>query len=357
MKHKLMVLAAASAVAGPVAAQSSVTMFGVLDLAARSVSNEGLGSVKSLVSGANATSRIAFRGVEDLGDGLSAGFHLESGVAADTGASVSATQFFDRRATLSLASKSVGELRAGRDFVPTYTNWSRYDPFGYVGVASSSNLITATPVGPIRSTFGTSPNTTVRSSNSIQYLLPGNLGGLEGGLMVAAGEGGLVTDGAAKVISARLGYSAGPFSVSAAMGTSENSLTTAGKFKDNAIGGSYNAGIVKVSAAWRQFKYASAKQTNILVGASVPMGAHEVKFSWNSANLDGNVGANNIAANDSSQFGLGYVYSLSKRSVLYASAARVSNKGVATHVVPGGAAGIAGGRRSTGFEAGVRHSF
>lgn len=357
MKHKLMVLAAASAVAGPVAAQSSVTMFGVLDLAARSVSNEGLGSIKSLVSGANATSRIAFRGVEDLGDGLSAGFHLESGVAADTGSSVSATQLFDRRSTVSLASKSLGEIRAGRDFVPTYTNWSRYDPFGYVGVASSSNLITAAPVGPIRSTFGTNPNTTVRSSNAVQYLLPGGLGGLEGGLMVAAGEGGAVAGGVAKVVSARLGYAAGPFGVSAAMATSENSLTSAGKFKDNAIGGSYNAGVVKVSAAWRQFKYASAKQTNILVGASVPIGVHEIKFSWNSANLDGNVGANNIAANDSSQFGLGYVYSLSKRSVLYASAARVSNKGVATYVVPGGAAGIAGGRQSTGFEAGVRHSF
>lgn len=176
-------------------AQSTVTLAGVADCAARSVTNDGVCSIKSLVSGSNATSRLLFRGSEDLGGGLSAGFHLEHGIALDTGNAVGGNQFWDRRATVSVASRSLGEVRLGRDFVPSYVSWSRYDPFSYVGVAGSNNLVSATPVGPIRSTFGTAANTTVRSSNAMQWLLPAGLGGLEGGVLAAASEGGVASAG------------------------------------------------------------------------------------------------------------------------------------------------------------------
>ena len=126
---------------------------------------------------------------------------------------------------MSLASPTWGELRAGRDFVPSYVNWSRYDPFSYVGVAGSNNLVSATPNGPIRSAFSTSPNTTVRSSNSIQWLLPTGWAGLEGGLMVAAGEGGTAANGQHKVIGARLGWASKNYGVSAATTRTENNLT------------------------------------------------------------------------------------------------------------------------------------
>ena len=93
-------------------------MSGILDLAVRHVSNEGVGSLKSLVSGSNSTSRIIISGREDLGDGLSAGFHLEHGLLADTGSQAVADKFWDRRSTVSLASSTLGEIRLGRDFVP-----------------------------------------------------------------------------------------------------------------------------------------------------------------------------------------------------------------------------------------------
>ena len=134
-------------------------------------SNTGGNSVKSLVSGSDSTSRIIIRGVEDLGDGLSAGFHLEHGILLDTG--TAARRRSSRTAARPSASPApLGELRLGRDYVPSYVSWSRYDPFSYVGVAGSNNLVSATPNGPIRSAFSTSPNTTVRSSNAIQWLLP-----------------------------------------------------------------------------------------------------------------------------------------------------------------------------------------
>ncbi len=340
------------------AQSSSVTVFGIADAAVRHVSNEGRGSITSQVSGSNSTSRVGFRGVEDLGQGLSAAFHLEHGLLLDSGAQASGTQFWDRRATVSLVSKAYGELRLGRDFVPTYVNWSRYDPFSYVGAAGANNFISATPVGPIRSAFGTGVNTTVRSSNAVQYLLPGGLGGLEGGLMVAAGEGGTAAGGQHRVVAVRLGYATSAFGVSAAHTRSENDLTVAGAIKDSVIAGNTTVAGVKLSGAYRRFAYNQAKQSNLLLAAVVPVGgAGEFKASVNRVNLGGRVGAAVIDANDATQLGLGYVHNLSKRSALYATFSRINNQGAATYVVPGGPAGIAGGRHSTGWEAGLRHTF
>jgi predicted porin len=350
---------AGAAAAAPANAQSSVTLWGIVDAAARHVKNEGRGGTESLVSGSNSTSRISVRGVEDLGDGLSAGFHLEHGLLLDSGTQASATQFWDRRSTISLTSRTWGEIRAGRDFVPSYLNWSRYDPFSYVGVAGANNFVSAAQVGPVRSAFGTGGNTTVRSSNAVQYLLPGGLGGLEGGLMVAAGEGGIAANGQHKLSGIRLGYaSSAGFGVSAAHTRSRNDLTGAGAHTDSVIGGHAVIKRVRLSAAYRRFKVADARQGNLLLGVVVPVGqAGELKASFNRVGLSGTVGTAGIGANDAVQYGLGYVHSLSRRTALYATVARIDNKGAATFVVPGGAAGLAGGNSSTGYEAGMRHTF
>lgn len=358
LKLKLLPVIASLACAPPAWSQSAVTLSGVLDLAARQVRNDGVGSLKSLVSGSNTTSRVVISGREDLGDGLGAGFHLEHGLLADTGTQATAEKFWDRRSTVSLTHARLGELRLGRDFVPTYVSWTRYDPFSYVGVARSANLISATPNGPIRSAFGSNPNTTVRSDNAAQLLLPGGvLGGLEGGLMLAAGEGGDPTLGQAKLIGVRLGYAADNFSVSAATARSQNSQTTTGKFKDDVVAGSYDTANVRLSAAWRRFDQGQAEQTLWMLGAVATFGLHEVKASWIKANFSGSVGGASIAANDATQFGLGYVYLLSKRTAGYATVAQISNDGAARFSIPGGPSGMAGGGTSRGYELGVRHRF
>ncbi len=334
----------------------AVTLYGVLDLAARQVSNSGLSSVTSMVSGSSATSRVGVRGVEDLGGGLSAGFNLEHGFTADTGTPSGGTRFWDRRSTVSLISRRFGELRLGRDFVPTYRNWSRYDPFAYVGVARSADLLSNTPVGPINAAFARNDNTTVRADNAVQYLLP-RMGGIEGELMVAPGEGGDVTAGRAKLIGMRLGYATKTYGVSAATSTSENSRTTAGKFKDSAIGAQVRLGHVELSAAWRQLKYDAVKQTNVLLGVVARYGLHVIKASYNRVDMEGSVGTTQVAANDADKWGLGYAYNLSKRTGWYASLARISNDGGARYSIPGGASGLAGGGSSTGYEAGLIHRF
>ena len=355
----LVPLSALLAAAGTAAAQSSVTIGGIVDAGVRHVANDGVDSARSMVSGANNTSRIFLRGSEDLGDGLSAGFHLEHGLNLNNGTQASSVvgQFWDRRATVSLASKTLGELRAGRDLVPTYSNWNPYDPFSYVGAAGANNLISATPQGPIRAAFGSNPNTTVRANEAVQWLLPADWGGLEGGVMLAPGSGGPVASGRNKVVGLRLGYATGPLRVSGATVSTQNNLTTDGKFKDHALAGAYEFGMVRVAAGWRRFAYADAKQTNLLLSAAIRFAGDQVKLSWGRADFDGRVGAIDISANGARQLGLGYVHNLSRRTALYGTLSRIDNDGTSTFAVPGGNSGMTAGGASKGYELGVRHTF
>ena len=79
-------------------------------------------------------------------------------------------------------------------------------------------------------------------------------------------------------------------------------------------------------------------------------------MSYNRVDLSGKVGTASVDANDARQLGLGYVHSLSKRSALYTSVSKISNRGAASYAVPGGP-GMLAGRSSTGVEFGVRHNF
>jgi predicted porin len=334
-----------------------VTLFGIADAAMRNVNNQGAGSAKSVVSGSNSTSRIGLRGTEDLGSGLSASFHLEHGLLLDSGTPASGTKFWDRRATVALASKTLGEVRLGRDYVPTYSSWTRYDPFSYVGVGRSADFFSGTPTGPIKSSFGSFDNTLVRADNGAQYLLPTNLGGLEGGITLAPSQGGDASQGRAKIIGARLGYDGGSYTVSAATMTSQNSLTTLGKFKDSTVGASVKLGPVNVMGAWRQLKYGKAEETVTMLSAVGTFDAHQVKASWQKADMAGSVGATVIDANDATKLALGYQFNLSKRSALYATVARISNDGAAKFAIPSGPSGLVAGGDSTGYEFGMRHSF
>ena len=360
LTHTTLLSALLAGFATVAAAQSSVTVFGVADASLRQTSNSGAGTLRTLASGGNATSRIGFRGQEDLGGGLAASFHLESGLRIDTGTQTG-TQFYDRRSTLSLSGKSWGELRLGRDQVPTHTAWLRADPFAFVGVASAGNLQSGTAAnpGPIRAAFGATASALTplaRVSNAVQWFAPGGLGGFSGQVLLAAGEGGTSANGLHKVRAFRVGYEAGPVGVTLASTASQNNLTTAGHFKDQLATVSGKFAGATVSAGVRRFTYAGTRQNNTLLAAVVPVGAGQIKASWLKADLSGTVGATAVGANDAQQFGLGYVHSLSRRSALYATWSRIDNNGRATFVVPDGPTALAD-RNSSGWELGFRHSF
>jgi len=116
MKKTVLALAAIAA-SSAAFAQSSVTLYGVVDMSVESVKGNTAGKSTTFnrVSSDNlATSRIGFKGVEDLGGGLKAKFQLESGLKTDTGAFGDSARAFNRAAWVGLASAEAGELRIGR---------------------------------------------------------------------------------------------------------------------------------------------------------------------------------------------------------------------------------------------------
>lgn len=340
---KFAILAVFAAVSGGAYAQSSVTLFGIVDEAARYTKNGDL-KLKSLVSGGINTSRFGVRGDEDLGDGLKAGFWLESGFNADSGSINDTGRFWSRRSTVSLIG-SFGEVRLGRDYTPTYTGFADFDLFGDNGVAAS---------GKFNSSLGTVRDTGTRADNQIMYLLPSNIGGVYGRAAVAAGEG---TAGK-KYYGGRIGYAAGPFDVSVSYGqTTVAPLLGEDKFKDANIGASYDLGVVKLVGYYAQNKFANQKLARYSLGVSAPIGLGIVKASYTRANASGtNAVGTNLDANDADQFAVGYVYNLSKRTAVYGTAAYVKNKGAAAFNV-NSALALAGGQKSTGAEVGIRHAF
>jgi len=351
-------------------AQSSVTVSGTMDLAVRHVRNGSLGSDSSEVSGSNATSKLIIRGTESMGNGLSAGFFLDGTVLGDTGAagaSAPAQQFWDRRSTVSLAHSQFGELRLGRDWVPTHLVWSSFDPFATLGVASANSFRSFSGSRALGQAFGTAPdaqaaNPTLRVSNAAEYWLPGGLGGVYGNLIVTAGEGGATAAGFTKGEGFRLGWAQGAIHVAGAQFTTRNAAANQ-RFKDQVIGASYDFGVAKVDVAQRRWTFGVDRTVNTQVGAVIPAGPGNIKLTWLRADQRGATAAQ--SANDASLWGTGYVYPLSKRTAVYAHATRIDNKGAAAFAIPGGpavsgtptAANFFGGQKSTAYETGIRHDF
>ena len=185
MKKSLVALAVLAA-AGAASAQSSVTLFGIVDASVGHISGSNGGASRTYMgnSGLN-SSRLGFRGVEDLGGGLAASFWLEGALGNDDGtAGQLGTGGFDfrRRSTVSL-SGNFGEVRLGRDLTPTHHNDDVFSPFGTVGVGAN---VVFTALNSA-SGFAANPNQ-VRASNSIGYFLPSNLGGFYGQAMYALAE-------------------------------------------------------------------------------------------------------------------------------------------------------------------------
>ena len=323
-----------------------MTLFGVVDAAYA----KGTGTVSSKTqlknSGYN-SSRIGFRGVEDLGGGLKASFHLEAGVNNDDGtASASNTNnqavtsanagtqglTFNRRSTVSVESSSLGEVRLGRDYTPQFWTETAYDPFGTNGVGTNI-------------AFNKGGVTGVRASNSIGYLSP-SFSGLKVWAQAYMGENASTAAVKAGDGSAfRLSYDNGPLSVALASSSTKTALNV--DTKTSNIGGSYDLGVAKLFAQTNKTKIDGAKDIKgSLFGATAPVGAGTVRASM-SSNAQGDAKSN--------QFALGYVYSLSKRTDLYATYASVKNKGGAAVALNGST--TAANAKSTGYDFGVKHSF
>lgn len=352
--HQLLAGAVLCALGAGASAQSNVTLSGTVDLALRH-SNNSQGSLTSMASGSNSTSRFVIRGVEDLGDGLKASFWLEGAFNADNGTTAAGTQFFDRRSTVGL-SGNWGEVRLGRDWNPAFLSWAGTDPFVVVGVGGAINMWASAPSVALRRAFGTGATTLSRTNNALQYLLPANLGGVYGQVMVAPGEGGNA-QGNYDYQGARLGYAAGAFDVGGFYGNTRIDATNA-QFKQSGVRASYNFGVLALAGSLTDSTYLGSRHRALLIGVNVPVGTGVIKASYVKVDQSGRDAAGaSIAADDAQRFAVGYVHNLSKRTAVYVNAGHVSNKGRATFAISGGPAGNAPGTSSSGYEVGLRHHF
>lgn len=357
MKKSLIALAVMAA-AGAASAQSSVTLFGIVDVAISRYSVNGGSSVTGLTNSGYNSSRLGFRGTEDLGGGLSASFWLEGDLTVDDGTSGGFR--FLRRSTVSLAG-GWGELRFGRDYTPTFWNMTVFDAFGTNGVgANIGHKVraggTAVPSGLAQVV---DPNY-VRASNMVGYFLPPNLGGFYGQINYAFDE--QTTGDQGQYIGGRIGFASGPFNVAAAYGQTDGSSPAVALTPDVDnwnIAGQWDFGMAKLLAIYDDAEYdagaaGSSDLKTWVIGGLIPVGAGEIRLSYGRSKLELAGGGEP----EVDQWAIGYVHNLSKRTALYATYARLDNDNGAALPIQrtGQPAGIANAN-SSGFDIGIRHSF
>lgn len=351
---KSLVATATLLLAGTAFAQSSVTLFGLVD-ANLSIGRGSLSDSTQLANSGYQSSRLGFRGTEDLGGGMSASFWLEAGVNNDNGsgqatntnnqanggaiAGIGGGQglSFNRRSTVSM-SGGFGEIRLGRDYSPQFWNLTVFDAFGSNGVGASQTL---------RSVI--TGVTSVRASNSFGYILPGNLGGFYGALQYYLGENnqtGAATEDDGRGTAVRVGYAAGPLNVALALSRTNYA---AGDVRQDNVGAHYQFPFGRLMAQYSNDKNGALTGKGWQVGGLFPVGVGEIRaaYSMYKTNAAGTPKSRKVA--------LGYVHNLSKRTAVYATAARVRNSGGATQAL--GGATTAANASSTGFDFGLRHSF
>jgi predicted porin len=310
MKKSLVALAVLAA-SGAAMAQSSVTLFGVVD-AAYAVGNGSISDKTQLRNSGYNSSRLGFRGVEDLGGGMKASFWLEAGVNNDDGTGSASSALnqaqtaanvgtqgltFNRRSTVSLEG-SMGELRLGRDYTPHFWSETAFDPFGTNGVGTNVAAFKGGLTG-------------IRASNSIGYLSP-SMGGVKLWVQTYMGENASTAAKVGNGNSYRITFDQGKFSAAYA---GSKTTTAAGVTNDTSnMAASYDLGVAKLMAQSNSTKITGlADLKGSLIGALVPMAGGTFRIS--SAQSD-------RAGNKQKQTSVGFVQPMSKRTDLYATYAR-----------------------------------
>jgi predicted porin len=322
MKKSLLALAVLGAFVGTASAQSSVTIYGSLDLALTKgnggdAPNAGAnGTNESYIQKQSNSSRLGFRGNEDLGGGLSAQFQIEHRFTPDDG--LAANPFWAGRSYVQLTSATAGSIYLGREYTPAFWLAVKSDPFGWDGIAQGGSQMWA----GFLSTGG------VRAPNTFGYKSP-SFGGLKINAAVGLGEGAT-----SRTTGFNAEYGAGP--IYAAVGfekLNSGPATTDGNSLIN-LAFHYDLGMIKPMLYFARAKVSDGVNGGELtnkywsLGATSPIGGGKLKVMVGRLTLDSGF------ADDGAEtkFGIGYDYPLSKRTNVYAdvSTARKSGTNSAT---------------------------
>ena len=373
MKFKLGAIALA--LAAPAAfAQSSVTIYGIIDLDGQYLS--GHEKQVLVTSGGQSGSRIGFKGTEDIGNGYYADFVLEGGLNVDTGGSGQGTSLFGRQAFGALRTP-FGTASAGRQYSSIYNQTNEFSEFANVSLGATTAVIGGFAGGyePIRggaanATTSTSTGAEVNGSparvnNSFRYTTP-SIEGLKASILYGAGEitggttGTRLVDYSVRYTNYGLDAYLSYVSDKAANGaTTANATTNVGIITASA---SYTFGAFKVEGGYLSLddkRPADQDGKGFWIGGDYRFGQNLVRAQWVE-----NDPRNNASMGKTNAYGVGYEYDFSKRTNLYTSLTRFQNDASSNGTFTGriGAAIPAGlttasDRTVNEFVLGVRHAF
>ncbi len=376
MQKKIIALAIAAAISAPAFADTSnVTVYGKADLSYDSIktgtaTNGTAGTTSNRVS--SNTTLIGLKGSEDLGDGLSAIWQVESlilvgntaGVAATTTAASNA-QIGNRNTFLGLSSASAGTVVMGRHDTPYKISTRAYDVFGD-GIADSRAL-TGGGVAAAASFDG-------RQDQVVAYISPklGGVATLAVGYVNLAPLDNVATQAKNSAVSV-----AGMFDIGSGFGAAlayeahdfgAAGVTAATKEKATKIGASYTMDAINVNFAYEKTSdnltalTAANKNghSDYYLSGKYSLTANDaIKLAYTKANT-----INGLTGTDAKQVTIGYDHVLSKRTSVYALYTKLSNGTAASYVLGSGTSSVGGATTIAGAGAspsalafGMKHTF
>ncbi len=322
MKKSLIALAVLGAMVGAVHAQSSVTLYGKIDVGLLHTDPFGGVSQFNVQSGNFSGSRWGLMGSEDLGGGLKVNFQLEQGFNVDTGSFSAAGQQFSRNSWLGL-SGGWGEVRVGKP-------WTAYDD-----VSGAINAMWDSTFS-VENNFFRSTAYNANPGNTIKYTTP-SFSGFSGAVSYTLDENKAV-DNTVKSIS--LAYANGP--IAGGFGYQTEGQGAGPDLKYTRLSASYDFGGFILKGLYGNAKLGAAKTNEYSIGADIPLsGAFALSTSY------GYSKDNTAAGNEKRKgFTIGGLYTLSKRTDVYLGVTDWDGKtsGVKTN-------------GDTKYGIGMRHSF
>ncbi|MDR1888755.1 MAG: porin [Zoogloeaceae bacterium] len=371
MQKKLIALAVVALASGAAFAQSNVTIYGSVDVGFSHRGdniNDHVGSQNAIDSGLSGDSLIGFKGVEDLGNGVSALFVLEAGFSADDGNHTENGKLFGKQAFLGLTG-GFGTAIAGRLVAPRYSLLAATDPFADGTVGRFNNVYSDTQTANVD-----------RVDNAVAYVSPSFSGfNVTAAYSTSAlwQEGtfaGVDNDGDLRVYTILPRYTNGPLDIGLAyQGIRGKDSTKDAKIKQWTLAGSYDFKVVKLAAFYDSYKdqdgfasqaldgwtttFTSTKDVKLKtwgLGVTVPFGKHAILASYNQSKFDWHLDGK------SKQWALGYTYSLSKRTNFYAAYSDISNDDGTNDAKRGTTVSDAnnyGDGYQNGFQFGLKHNF
>lgn len=352
MKNKLVVLSGCVLACSQAYASSNVMIYGITDAAITHVSDKNGEKSTELNSGNLNTSRLGFRGREDLGGGWSAIFNLEAGVSLDTGGIGSSSAFWNRQSWMGISSTTLGELKLGfqrPSFYDIFGPLSHTPVFGSPSARVDGAGIAGSSLARFNNTIGTT-----RYANSIKYNSP-DLSGFKAHAFVALGE---VQGSGRAGLTWNLGLNykkdnltAGISYLTTKCKQEEGCLHNQADDKVTGIGLGYVIQGVRLNGIYTHQKNARNVRGNdadtFSISASVPVKSWNLGLGYQMLNdktaIDQDVAQINFSA----------VYNLSKRTALYTILAhqKVNNDGVA------GISFLAAKDKQFQASFGIRHRF